>query len=129
MLSSDEAITEYLSQVLADGDTEEIIRALGHIARARGMTRIATESGLGRESLYKALSPGAKPRFDTVLKVHSCLGCRPPRSAPCGSPLAEQGFRRAERGGWSASWQVIPALATGRGRSGRGHCLQYSARP
>ncbi|EJT84053.1 hypothetical protein PPS11_26659 [Pseudomonas putida S11] len=55
LLSSDEAITEYLSQVLADGDTEEIIRALGHIARARGMTQIATESGLGRESLYKAL--------------------------------------------------------------------------
>ena len=67
LLSSDEAITEYLSQVLADGDTEEIIRALGHIARARGMTQIATESGLGRESLYKALSPGAKPRFDLSL--------------------------------------------------------------
>ncbi|UQB77173.1 putative addiction module antidote protein [Pseudomonas shirazica] len=74
LLSSDEAITEYLSQVLADGDTEEIIRALGHIARARGMTQIATESGLGRESLYKALSPGAKPRFDTVLKVIRALG-------------------------------------------------------
>ena len=73
-MSSDEAITEYLSQVLADGDTEEIIRALGHIARARGMTQIATESGLGRESLYKALSPGAKPRFDTVLKVIRALG-------------------------------------------------------
>ncbi|WP_085617447.1 MULTISPECIES: addiction module antidote protein [unclassified Pseudomonas] len=74
LLSSDEAITEYLSQVLADGDTEEIIRALGHIARARGITQIATESGLGRESLYKALSPGAKPRFDTVLKVIRALG-------------------------------------------------------
>ena len=74
LLSSDEAITEYLSQVLADGDTEEIIRALGHIARARGMTQIATERGLGRESLYKALSPGAKPRFDTVLKVIRALG-------------------------------------------------------
>ncbi|MEZ1439811.1 putative addiction module antidote protein [Pseudomonas shirazica] len=74
LLSSDEAITEYLSQVLADGDTEEIIRALGHIARVRGMTQIATESGLGRESLYKALSPGAKPRFDTVLKVIRALG-------------------------------------------------------
>ncbi|MFK0343679.1 MULTISPECIES: addiction module antidote protein [unclassified Pseudomonas] len=74
LLSSDEAITEYLSQVLADGDTEEIIRALSHIARARGMTQIATESGLGRESLYKALTPGAKPRFDTVLKVIRALG-------------------------------------------------------
>ncbi|WP_445672597.1 addiction module antidote protein [Pseudomonas inefficax] len=74
LLSSDEAISEYLSQVLSDGDTEEIIRALGHIARARGMMQIATESGLGRESLYKALSPGAKPRFDTVLKVIRALG-------------------------------------------------------
>ncbi|MEN5035939.1 addiction module antidote protein [Pseudomonas sp. TWI929] len=74
LLSSDEAISEYLSQVLSDGDTEEIIRALGHTARARGMTQIAAESGLGRESLYKALSPGAKPRFDTVLKVIRALG-------------------------------------------------------
>ncbi|NIE73970.1 putative addiction module antidote protein [Pantoea sp. Tr-811] len=74
LLNSDEAISEYLSQVLSDGDTEEIIRALGHIARARGMTQIASDSGLGRESLYKALSPGAKPRFDTVLKVIRALG-------------------------------------------------------
>jgi len=74
VLDSDEAISEYLSQVLADGDTDEIIRALGHIARARGMGQIAAHSGLGRESLYKALSPGAKPRFDTVLKVIRALG-------------------------------------------------------
>jgi len=74
LLDSDEAISEYLSQVLADGDTDEIIRALGHIARARGMSQIAAESGLGRESLYKALTSGAKPRFDTVLKVIRALG-------------------------------------------------------
>ncbi len=74
LLSSDEAISEYLSQVLSDGDTEEIIRALGHIARIRGMTQIATESGLGRERLYKALSSGATPSFDTVLKVIRALG-------------------------------------------------------
>lgn len=74
LLDSDEAISEYLSQVLSDGDTAEVIRALGHIARAKGMTHIATRSGLGRESLYKALSPGAKPRFDTVLKVIRALG-------------------------------------------------------
>ncbi|MFK0311606.1 addiction module antidote protein [Pseudomonas sp. NPDC090233] len=74
LLDSDEAFSEYLSQVLADGDTDEIIRALGHIARARGMTQIATFSGLGRESLYKALTPGAKPRFESVLKVIRALG-------------------------------------------------------
>lgn len=74
LLDSEEAISEYLSQVLIDGDTDEIIRALGHIARARGMSQIAAQSGLGRESLYKALTPGAKPRFDTVLKVIRALG-------------------------------------------------------
>ncbi|MFK8332919.1 addiction module antidote protein [Pseudomonas sp. BJa5] len=74
LLDSDEAISEYLSQVLAAGDHEELIRALGYVARARGMAQIASASGLGRESLYKALSPGAKPRFDTVLKVVRALG-------------------------------------------------------
>ena len=74
LLDSEEAISEYLSQVLIDGDTDEIIRALGHIARARGMSQIAAQSGLGRVSLYKALTPGAKPRFDTVLKVIRALG-------------------------------------------------------
>ncbi|MDF0730242.1 putative addiction module antidote protein [Pseudomonas entomophila] len=74
LLDSDEAIGEYLSQVLNDGDTDEILRALGHIARAKGMSQVAAQSGLGRESLYKAFSPGAKPRFDTVLKVIRALG-------------------------------------------------------
>lgn len=74
LLDSDAAISEYLSQVLADGDSDEVLRALGHIARARGMSQIAQQSGLGRESLYKAFAPGAKPRFDTVLKVIRALG-------------------------------------------------------
>jgi len=76
LLDSDEAINEYLSQVLAAGDSDERIRALGYIAKAKGMAMIAKESGLGRESLYKALSPGAKPRFDTVLKVIKALGVK-----------------------------------------------------
>jgi probable addiction module antidote protein len=76
LLDSDEAISEYLSQVLEDGDSDELIRALGYIAKAKGMAIIAKESGLGRESLYKALSPGAKPRFDTVLKVIKALGVK-----------------------------------------------------
>jgi probable addiction module antidote protein len=74
LLDSDAAISEYLSQVLADGDSDEILRALSHIARARGMTQIAKDTGLGRESLYKALGPGAKPRFETVLKVIRAMG-------------------------------------------------------
>lgn len=74
LLNSDEAISEYLSQVLADGDNEEFLRAVGYVAKARGMTKIANDAGVGRESLYKAFSPGAKPRFETVLKVLHSLG-------------------------------------------------------
>ncbi len=74
ILDSDEAVNEYLTQVLADGDTDELIRAVGHVAKARGMAQIAKDSGLGRASLYKALAPGAKPRFDTIIKVMRAMG-------------------------------------------------------
>ncbi|NBA96602.1 addiction module antidote protein [Pseudomonas sp. R5(2019)] len=74
LLDNDEAVSEYLSQVLADGDTDELIRAVGHVAKARGMAQIAKDSGLGRASLYKAFAPGAKPRFDTVVKVMRAMG-------------------------------------------------------
>ena len=66
-------IAEYLSMVLEDGDSDELIRAIGHVAKARGMTQIAQDTGLGRESLYKALSAGSKPRFDTILRVLRAL--------------------------------------------------------
>ncbi len=72
-LDSEEAMAEYLSQVLEDGDSEEFLRAIGHIAKAKGMAQIAQETGLGRESLYKAFRPNAKPRFDTVMKVIDAL--------------------------------------------------------
>ena len=72
-LDSDEAIAEYLSQVLEDGDNEEFIRAIGYVAKARGMAQIAKDTGLGRESLYKAFRPNAKPRFDTVMRVMNAL--------------------------------------------------------
>jgi probable addiction module antidote protein len=73
-LDSEEAIQEYFRQVVEDGDPDEIVRALGHIARARGMTQLAKDAGLGRESLYKALSEGSKPRFDTIMRVTKALG-------------------------------------------------------
>ena len=76
LLDSDEMISEYLSQVLEDGDNDELLSALGYIAKAKGMSMVAKESGLGRESLYKALSPGSKPRFDTILKVIKALGVK-----------------------------------------------------
>ena len=72
-LDSEEAMAEYLSQVLVDGDNEEFLRAIGHIAKAKGMAQIAKDTGLGRESLYKAFRPNAKPRFDTVMKVMDAL--------------------------------------------------------
>jgi probable addiction module antidote protein len=75
-LNSNELIYEYLSQVLEDGDSDEIIRALGHIAKAKGMATVEQETGLGRESLSKALSTGSKPRFDTILKVIRALGIK-----------------------------------------------------
>jgi probable addiction module antidote protein len=68
-LDNKEVITEYLSQIMEEGSTDELLAAIGDVARARGMAHIAHTAGMGRESLYKALSPGAKPRFDTVMKV------------------------------------------------------------
>ncbi|MDR1276441.1 MAG: putative addiction module antidote protein [Candidatus Accumulibacter sp.] len=74
LLESEADISEYLRQVFEDGDSDEILRSLGHVARARGMAKLAEESGLGRENLYNALKPGAKPRFDTILRVCRALG-------------------------------------------------------
>ena len=73
-LDSEEMIAEYLSQALASGDNDLLLAVIGDIAKARGMSQIAKDAGLGRESLYKALVPGAKPRFDTVMKVIGALG-------------------------------------------------------
>lgn len=73
-LETEEDITAYLEAVLADGDPALVSAALGDVARARGMTEIAREAGLGRESLYKALSPEGNPEFATVMKVLRALG-------------------------------------------------------
>ena len=70
----DAMIAEYLNTVLEEGNTEDIIAALRHVAKARGMSKIAEETGLSRPSLYKALSHGSKPQFDTILKVLRALG-------------------------------------------------------
>ena len=75
-LTNDAAVAEYVTAVLEADDPDLLLLALADIARARGMAEVAKEAGLGRESLYKALSPGAKPRFDTVLKVARALGVR-----------------------------------------------------
>lgn len=68
-LDNEEMVQEYLNTVLEEGSSQEIITALGHVAKAIGMSKIAEQTGLSRPSLYKALSEDAKPQFDTILKV------------------------------------------------------------
>jgi probable addiction module antidote protein len=75
-LDSEEMIAEYLSAALEDENPDVFLAAVSDVAKARGMTAIAASTGLGRESLYKALAPGAKPRYETIVKVLHSLGVR-----------------------------------------------------
>ncbi|HYC54059.1 MAG TPA: addiction module antidote protein [Candidatus Binatia bacterium] len=75
-LDSPAEIAAYIEAALEDGDPRVIAHALGTVARARGMSEIARKTGLGRESLYKALSPDGNPSLATVLKVVRALGIR-----------------------------------------------------
>jgi probable addiction module antidote protein len=75
-LETKEDIAAYLEAALEDGDPSVIAAALGDIARSKGMTHIAHETGLGRESLYKALSSDGNPEFMTIMKVLQALGLR-----------------------------------------------------
>lgn len=75
-LQTKEDIAAYLEAVLEDGNPALITAALGDIARSKGMTQIARDTGLGRESLYKALSNEGNPEFATILKVLQALGLR-----------------------------------------------------
>lgn len=75
-LDNEETIAEYLTITLEENDPDLLLAALSNVAKARGMSQIAKDSGLGRESLYKALSPGAKPRFETIMKVMHALGVK-----------------------------------------------------
>jgi probable addiction module antidote protein len=75
-LDDDEVVAEYLTAALEDANPDVFLAAVGQVAKARGMSAVAENTGLGRESLYKALTPGAKPRYDTVLKVLQGLGVK-----------------------------------------------------
>src|SRR3954467_14927014 len=75
-LDNDIVIAEYLSAAAEDPNPDVFLAALGDVAKARGMTQIAASAGLGRESLYKALTPGAHPRFETVSAVLRALGVK-----------------------------------------------------
>lgn len=75
-LETEEDMAAYLEAVLDEEDPALVSAALGDMARAKGMTQIARETGLGRESLYKALSAEGNPEFATVIKVMRALGLR-----------------------------------------------------
>ncbi|MEK6651822.1 MAG: addiction module antidote protein [Nitrospirota bacterium] len=75
-LKTKEDMAAYLEAAIEDSDPVVISAAIGDIARAKGMSQIARETGLGRESLYKALSPGGNPEFATILKVVRALGLK-----------------------------------------------------
>jgi probable addiction module antidote protein len=75
-LDTPEAIAEYLTEALEDGDPSFISKAIGTAARARGMSEVAREAGVSRENLYRALSGDTKPEFDTIRRVLDALGVR-----------------------------------------------------
>ena len=75
-LDNDEVIAEYLSVAAEDENPDVLLRAIADVAKARGMSQVAAAAGLGRESLYKALAPGAHPRFETISAVLRALNVR-----------------------------------------------------
>ena len=75
-LDDEQTIAEYLTAALSDPNPDVLLAAVRDVARARGMSQLAKEAGLGRESLYKALTPGAKPRYDTILKLLNAIGVK-----------------------------------------------------
>lgn len=75
-LDDEETIAEYITAALEDSNPDVFLTAVRDVARVRGMAQLAKDAGLGRESLYKALTPGAKPRYDTMLKLLHALGVK-----------------------------------------------------
>ncbi len=75
-LNGEQDVAAYLTAVLEENDPALLAAALGDIARSRGMTQVAKDSGITREALYKALRPGSAPRFDTISRVCAALGVR-----------------------------------------------------
>jgi len=75
-LQTEQDIAQFLAVVIEDGDPALLAATLGEIARIRGMTQIAKEAGMGRETLYKALRHGSSPRFETIARVCKALGVK-----------------------------------------------------
>lgn len=75
-LGSDEAIIEYLNAALDEGDSDFFVKAVGDVARAKGMMNVARNTGLGRQNLYRSLSSGGNPRVGTLFRVLDALDVR-----------------------------------------------------
>lgn len=73
-LDSEEVIQEYIKQAIEVGEPDLLLHVLSNVAKARGMAEVAKKSGLSREGLYKALSSGSKPRYETLQKILGALG-------------------------------------------------------
>lgn len=73
-LDSEEMIATYLNAVLEEGNKDDLVMAIGHVAKAIGMSKIAEQTGMSRTSLYKAFAEGSNPQFQTVLKVLKSFG-------------------------------------------------------
>lgn len=75
-LDSEEAIAAYLNAALEEGDAELLMAAIADVAKARGIAKVASDAGVGRESLYKTLAPGSQPKLETVFKLMHALGVK-----------------------------------------------------
>jgi probable addiction module antidote protein len=88
-LDNSAAIAQHLNTALEDANPGAFLAAISDAAKARGMARIAKDAGVGRESLYKTLAPGAKPRYDTILKLMRALGVEL-QANPANKPAEDQ---------------------------------------
>jgi probable addiction module antidote protein len=75
-VKSEAAIEEFLAAAMEDPNPDVFLAALGEVAKVRGIATLAERSGLGRESLYKTLAPGAKPRYETICRLVDALGVK-----------------------------------------------------
>jgi probable addiction module antidote protein len=120
-LKDEESIAEFLNASIEMNDPTVLLNAVSTVARARSMSELAEASGLGRESLYKALKPGSQPRYDTVMKVLSALGVEmvfraPPKAVRAAKAAPTHTVRAHEKAAPRRRSSEARAVANGEGR-------------
>lgn len=108
-LTDERTIAEYLNAAAEIGEPAVLLDAFAAVGRAKGMAELASKAGLGRESLYKALAPGAHPRYDTIFKVAQALGVGFHFAAPAKAPKPRKARQAAEVASTRASRKKTPA--------------------